>query len=30
MVASFLVMMVIPMYEMWVHKVPFMASGQTE
>lgn len=30
MVASFLVMMVIPMYEMWVHKVPLMASGQTE
>jgi hypothetical protein len=30
MVASFLVMMIIPMYEMWVHKIPFMASRQTE
>ena len=30
MVASFLVMMIIPMYEMWIHKVPFMASRQAE
>ena len=30
MVASFLVMMVIPMYEMWVHKIPLMASRQAE
>jgi hypothetical protein len=28
MVASFLVMMAIPMYEMWIRKVPFMAGGQ--
>ncbi|HJU05073.1 MAG TPA: hypothetical protein VJ692_07945 [Nitrospiraceae bacterium] len=30
MVVSFMVMMVIPMYEMWVHKLPLMASSEAE
>jgi hypothetical protein len=30
MVVSFLVMMVIPMYEMWVNKLPLMASSEAE